>query len=125
MPTQSNLMGSGCPALQAQASVGLAKTGLTALGTNQGSALALPSDGNVFSTVAAGTGAILPATSFNIQLLDSLLVFNHGATALLVYPPVGGTISTLAANTAVSIPTGKFCTFIVTGNNAYGYGLSS
>ena len=125
MPTQSNLMGSGCPALQAQASMGLVKSGLTALGTNQATALALPSDGNIFLTVALGTGAILPATGVNIQPLDTILVFNHGANALLVYPPVGGTISTLSANTAVSVPAGKFCTFIVTGVAAYGYGLSN
>ena len=31
MPTQSNLMGSGCPALQAQASVGLLTTNSNAL----------------------------------------------------------------------------------------------
>lgn len=125
MPTQANLMGSGCPALQAQASVGLVKTGLVATGNSQGTALSLPSDFNVFSTTAASTGAILPATGVNVQLGDSYIVVNHGANALSVYPPVGGTIGTTSANTALSVPAGKTAYMTVVGTNAYAASVSA
>ena len=125
MPTQANLMGSGCPALQAIASVGLAKTFLTGLGTTQGTALALPSDFNVFSTTALNTGAILPFTGVNIQLADTIIVVNHGANPLTVYPPVGGTLSTLAVNTGVAVPAGKTAWFLVVATNAFAYSLSN
>ena len=86
-------MGAGCPALQAQASVGLLTTNsnaLTATGNSQGTALALPSDFNVFTTVAASTGAILPATGPQCNVGDSFIIVNHGAQTLSVYPPTGG-----------------------------------
>jgi len=128
MPTQANLMGSGCPALQAQASVGIIKTGLTALGSSQGTALALPSDFNVFSTVAASTGAILAAagsTGNQYQPCDSIVVVNHGANALSVYPPTGGTIGTAGANAALSVPAGKTAYFTVVGANAFAASVSA
>ena len=125
MPTQANLMGSGCPALQSIASVGIAKTGLTGLGTTQGTATVLPSDFNVFNNTALSTGAILPATGVNIQLADTIIVINHGANPLTVYPPVGGTLSTLATNTGVAMPAGKTAWFLVSGTNAYAYSLSN
>jgi hypothetical protein len=125
MPTQSNLIGSGCPALQAQASVGIVKGGLTAAGTNQGTAAACPSDFNVFTTVASSTGAILPATGSMYQVPDQLVVVNHGANALTVYPPTGGTIGTNAANAGVSVPAGKMGFFYVVGSNAYAYSVSA
>ena len=118
-------MGGGCPALQAIASVGIAKTGLVALGTTQGTALALPSDFNVFTTTALNTGAILPATGVNIQLADTIIVINHGGNPLTVYPPVGGTLSTLAVNTGVAMPAGKTAWFLVSGTNSFAYALSN
>ena len=125
MPTQANLMGSGCPALQAIASVGLPKIALTGLGTTQGTAFQLPSDFNVFSNTALNTGAILPFTGVNIQLADTIIVVNHGANPLTVYPPVGGTLSTLAVNTGVALPAGKTAWFLVVGSNAFAYSLSN
>ena len=118
-------MGSGCPALQALASVGLAKTALIGTGTNQATALVLPSDFNVFTTTALNTGAILPATGVNIQLADTLIVINHSANPLLIYPPVGGTLSTLAVNTSISMPAGKTAWFLISGTNSYAYSLSN
>lgn len=125
MPTQANLMGSGCPPLQAQASMGIPKTGLTATGNSQGTALALPSDFNVFSTVAASTGAILPATGGQYQLTDTIIVVNHGASTLTVYPPTGGTIGTGSANAGVSVAAGKTAWFLVVGTNGYAFSVSA
>lgn len=76
-------------------------TGLVAAGNSQGTALALAADINQFATVGAGTGAILRA----MQPGDSCTVFNGGANALALYPPVGASINKLAANTAYNIAT--------------------
>lgn len=111
MPTKQNLMGAGCPALQAVASMGFPSTGLTAAGSTQGTALALPSDFNVFTTTGASTGAILPAAGTNYQVADTVIVVNHGGNTLTVYPPVGGKIGTGSANTGLSVPSGKMAWF--------------
>lgn len=125
MPTQANLMGAGCPALQARASMGFPSVGLAAAGSTQGTALVLPSDFNQFSTVAASTGAILPATGYQYQVTDTIIVVNHGANALTVYPPVGGTIGTGAANAGLSIPSGKTAWFLIVAVNAYAASVSA
>lgn len=82
-------------------------TGLTAAGSTQATALALTNDVNIFGTVAASTGAILP----NYDIGDDLVVVNGGANALNVYPPVGHQINSGAANAAVSVPAGKSARF--------------
>lgn len=125
MPTQANLVGSGCPPLQARSSMGFPSVNLTAAGTTQGTALLLPTDFNVFSTVATSSGAILPATGFQVQVTDTIIVVNHGANALSVYPPVGGTIGVAAANTAFSVPSGKTAWFLVVNTNAYAASVSA
>jgi hypothetical protein len=81
--------------------------GLVAAGTTQATAFALTNDISVFGTVAASSGAILP-------LFGSAYctVFNGGANALAVYPPVGGTINAAAANAAFSVGAGKSATFM-------------
>lgn len=89
-------------ALQASA------TGLTATGTNQGNALALTSDINYFTTVASGTGAVLPTSAGG----KTVYVINKGANALLLYPASSGTIDALSANTAISIPASTWVEFL-------------
>lgn len=99
MPLQARLVVAGMSAAAAQASVGTTATGLTATGANQAGAVPLGADNNFFTTVAAGTGAILPAMNPG----DSITVYNGGANALLVYPPVGGQIKGLGANVGYSV----------------------
>jgi len=125
MPTQANLTGSGCAPLQARASLGFPSVGLTALGTTQGTALVLPSDFNVISTAALNTGAILPATGFQYQVCDTIIIANHGANPVTVYPPVGGTIGTAAANTGLALPAGKTGWYLIVGTNAYAASISA
>lgn len=125
MPTQSNLMGSGCPALQAQASVGVPTLTATAAGTNQGNALPLPSDGVLFTTVAASTGTILPATGPQCNVFDSFIIVNHGANTLSVYPPVGGKIANGSANAAFSVAATKTAWFISLGGGNFAASLSA
>jgi hypothetical protein len=76
-------------------------TGLSGAGTTQGTATALVDDINTFSTVASGSGAILPAMNPG----DALTVFNGGANALKLYPPVGAQLNALGNNSPYSIAT--------------------
>jgi len=121
-------MGAGCPALQAQASLGILNTNsnaLTATGSTQGTALALPSDFNIFTTVAASTGAILPASGPQCQQTDNFVVVNHGANALSVYPPTGGKIANGTANAALSVPANKTAFFLSLGSGNFAASLSA
>jgi hypothetical protein len=127
MPTQANLMGSGCPALQAQASVGMlttASNNLTATGAAQNS-LTLPSDFNVYTTVTLNNGPTLPATGPQCNAADSFILVNHGANAMNVWPPTGGKIGTGSANAAVSVPVGKVATFLSLGSGNFAWSLSA
>lgn len=107
MTVARNLLGTGLSGLAAQAIVGVTSGALTATGTVQGDAYVMSSDMNVFTTVASGTGAILP-TGANC---DRYTVVNSGANALLVYPPVGGTVGGLSANTGYSVGATGSATF--------------
>jgi len=89
-----------------------ASTGLTAAGSTQATALALTAEFNQFSTVAASTGATLPAGS---EPGDEILVINNGANALAVYPTGTGTINTGSASAALSVAAGKAARFTCIG----------
>lgn len=95
------LAGSGRVALKANAS------GLTAAGTTQGTALAITNQTNEFTTVAAGSGGILPSPEQG----EFIFVQNSGANALNVYPATGHSINALAANTAFSLAAAKNAIF--------------
>lgn len=92
----------------ANAVVGDTTVGLTAVGATQITALALPSVNNHVSVTAAGTGVILSPGSTG----DIVVVYNGGANALTVYPPVGGTLNALAVNTGLAIATVKSGIFL-------------
>ena len=112
MPITSRLTAQGFTTDWAQAIIGDASTGLTAAGTNQATAYAIVSPFSQFSTVAASTGAILPA-----QCLanDSVAAYNAGANTLTVYPPVGGTINGGSVNAGVSVSTKTLTRFTCIG----------
>lgn len=117
-----DMMGSGLSAGAANAINGNATPAQTALGTVQGNAFALMTSTVEFTTVAAGTGAILPGTGGRLTNGDLIAVVNQGANALLVYPPVGKQIGLTAVNTAVSLPSGKVGLFLFRGDGNY-FGL--
>jgi autotransporter-associated beta strand protein len=96
-------------------------TGISAAGTNQGSAFILTKDLNVVSTVTAGTGVILPGAQG--AGLSGVVVHNAGANPLNVYPPVGGTINSLGLNAALVIPAGENRTFFTSSTTQW-YTLS-
>lgn len=86
---------------------------LTATGTNQATALALTSDWNEVTNVAAGSGVLLQA----LQAGQSQIVFNQGAHPLNVYPPPGGTINALAVNAPFALAAGSRQTFDFTSSS--------
>jgi hypothetical protein len=101
MALAARMLVSGLSAVQCQAIQGTTANNLTATGTVQGNALPLPADLCKFTTVAAGTGAIIPAANPG----DGGSVFNGGAQALLLYPPVGGKVNALGTNAGYSVAT--------------------
>lgn len=101
MALSARMVTAGFSAIQAQATQGIPANNLTATGTTQGNAFPLPADVCKFTTVAAGTGTILPACNGG----DSGTLYNGGANALLIYPPVGGKINGLGTNAGYSVAT--------------------
>ena len=122
MPFKSNALGSGISAGAANALVGGATAGLTATGSTQADALALQVSNNQFTTVAAGTGAILPSFS---QPGDVCRVFNNGANALLVYPQSGGAINNGSTNAGFSVAANKSAQFVMLSATLWGSLLSA
>lgn len=86
-------------------------TGLTAQGASQITALPLTGVYNVFSTVAASTGAILPFAPTGGEETE-VMVRNAGANALSVYPPVNYKINNGTVNASVSIAAGSSSRFV-------------
>jgi len=112
MPLKNELMAGGLAASPANLlGTDTAVTGVTATGSTQGTAYALVSSFTLFSTVAASTGAILPAASG----AEDHLLYNGGAQTLTVYPATGQTINGGAANAGVSVPAGKSARFTAAG----------
>ena len=77
-------------------------TGLTATGTNQGTALSITKDINEISTTASGTGVILPTAIAGMRKT----VINNGANQLGIYPAVGGQINSLGTNVGFGLGAG-------------------
>lgn len=94
---------------------------LTSTGNNQGTALALTSTINAFTTVAASTGTILPTTYNSLPIATgyTLQIVNSGANALTVYPPVGESINDGAGNAPVTIYMNATAQFIFRGTGAW------
>ncbi|MFM9889624.1 MAG: DUF2793 domain-containing protein [Rickettsiales bacterium] len=82
-------------------------SGLSAAGTTQATATAITKQTNEFTTVAAGTGCILPSPEQG----EFICVANAGANALAVYPASGHSINALAANAAFSLAAGRNALF--------------
>ena len=109
MSLQSRLVTAGFSATQSAGVQGTVASGLVATGSTQATALILGADNNAFSTVAAGTGEILPTMNPG----DDITVYNGGANALSIYPPVGGQIKGLGTNAAYSLATATPLAYVV------------
>lgn len=113
MTTKSELMAGGLPAALAnRLGQDGPNTGLVATGANQADALALISTMNIFATVAANTGALLPEPDGKALII----IVNNGANPLSVYPQSTQTINGAAASAALSVPAGKAAFFVGNGN---------
>lgn len=120
MTFTTDLMAYGMPGLLAQALSNQTitslinrsvSTTLTGTGTTIADALPLTSLDNIFTTVASGTGAKLPAFDASV-LGGSVVVKNAGANALLVYPDsASNTINRGSAGAALSVGAGTSATF--------------
>jgi len=93
-----------------------AATGLTATGSDQSGALEVTSNLNAFSTVAAGTGAVLDNQAIGG---DSQLVYNGGANPLSIYPPSGAQINALGTNQAMLLAPATACVFYCLSTTAW------
>lgn len=115
------MMGGGLSSGQANAINGYGTLGATATGATQATGYLLQNEFTEFTTVAASTGALLPApTAVNAPVTgDAFFVANQGANALLVYPPLGFSVGTAATNAGVSVAAGKVGYFVSKGNGTY------
>jgi hypothetical protein len=87
-------------------------TGLTATGTTQATAYPLtPNARFEFTTVTSGAGAVLPQFASTLHEPPLITIVNSGVSALLVYPPLGGTINLGTVNAAVSLAAGTSITY--------------
>lgn len=81
--------------------------GITAAGTNQGTATALTADYNIVTTVSSNQGVILPTATTGRRLI----IINRGSNALNVYPATGAKIDNGFTNAALSLPVDGFLEF--------------
>lgn len=82
------------------------QSGIAAAGTTQATAAALAAKTSVVTSVASGSGVILP-----LKLGKERDVYNRGTNALLIYPPSGAAIESNTANASVSLAAGGHATF--------------
>jgi hypothetical protein len=76
---------------------------LVAAGTTRADALALTAHVNELGTVAAGSGAVLPAMAIG----EMTIVANDGANVAQIYATGSNTIDGVAGATGVALPVGK------------------
>lgn len=119
MPRVEMLAASGFPAPQADALGHTIAFDLTATGTTQNDAYPLAHTVNVFNTVAAGTGARLPAV--DTWKAGWIAISNVGANELQLYPAVGEYIYPNAVNVAEEVPDPDVYTIPILQNGAILY----
>lgn len=87
--------------------------GLTALGTNQATALPIAKTVNVISTAAASTGVVLPSAA-SIGIGGYVVIFNDGASPIKVYGNGSDTIDGVAGATGKTLTNALRCEYFVT-----------
>lgn len=100
--------------------IGDVLTGQTASTTTQATATAITADVTVFTTVASTGAVILPAGG----AADILIMNGQATNALIVFPPIGGTINGGSANASYSQATSK-CARYVTADGLAWYAMTS
>ena len=129
MTIQANML--SLPEYTRQSITGIPATGLNAgSGSSQTTAVLIPSDFNVYTTVASTNAVILPwgvdgTTAGPVQIGDTITTVNHGANPLLVYPQSGGKIQNGSANADFSVTNNKTCEFFYIGGGNWGAALGN
>jgi hypothetical protein len=121
MSQESKIVGQGIWAEAAQQLIsGDVLTGQTASTTTQATATAITADITVFTTVASTGAVILPAGG----AADILIMNGQATNALIVFPPIGGTINGGSANASYSQAVSK-CARYVTADGMAWYAMIS
>lgn len=107
MPLLSSLSNSGLSALAAIALFADVADSFTAAGSTQLTAAETGTGVVIVTTAPASSGVLLDLGSRG----DSQLIYNGGANAVAVYPPLGHTINQASANTSLSVPVGSMSVF--------------
>jgi len=94
---------------------------MTAAGTNQATATPIKTMQNRFTTVALGTGAILPVAVAGMNLV----VVNAGANPMQVYGTGADTINGIAGSTGIALAAGKTAEYFTTVAGAWHQLLSA
>lgn len=89
-------------------STGPMSVDLTATGNSRATALLLPSQGCIFTTVAAGTGAVIPDDATIGSRWD---VWNAGANDMYVWPMTGAQINGFGIGNPATVVAGSRTTF--------------
>lgn len=82
---------------------------MTATGTTQSGAVTVVAEMNYFSTVPAGSGAVLDSA---IGEGERQVVYNGGANPLTVYPHLTAQINSLGTNAGMLLPIRTSCEFV-------------
>jgi hypothetical protein len=101
--------GTGAVAFSTQIARTISDT-LTAIGTNQGTGLALTKDFNIVTSAAGGTGVILPAAIVGAVVY----IQNDGANAIKVYGNGSDTVDGQVGSTGVTLTNTKRAWFMCT-----------
>lgn len=112
MPFISKLMqGAHLAALEAVLSVGEVDASVTATGSSsQANSYGIVKDNTYVTAGGAGTGVRLPLDISNggfAQAGDNCIISNQSGNAVLIYPPVGGSINSLTQNASLSLSNTK------------------
>ena len=118
MPTTRNLMGSGCPALQSQASVGIPTTSFTAAGSGVQAGTVLPSDFVICTAVSGSSYAQMPtAATVGAAIGDSYVFVNHSGSTVQMSPATAaGKIANGTAGAAFAVADKKTAYFLYIGS---------
>jgi hypothetical protein len=121
MTQETKVIGQGVWAEAAQQLIaGDVLTGQTASTTTQATATAITADITVFTTVASTGAVILPSGG----AADILIMNGQATNALIVFPPIGGTINGGSANASYSQAVSK-CARYVTADGMAWYAMIS
>ena len=126
MPTQKNLMGAGCPALQAIASVGIATTAFVANGSGVQTGSVIPTDGCICTSATSSYYCQLPsAAAQNPGLFDSYIFVNHSGQTVQITSTSAGKIANGSAGAAFAVATTKTAFFFYLGSDNWAASLSA